>query len=189
MAPRNIMKGLNKKLNKPKGGKIVTGIAWYRSDQWADLRRVVSDPAELKSTYEEWQAVVKRSVPDLINAGMNPVKVPVDVTELVSWCRQRGKPVDADARAQYVVELLQQRGASSFEAITNKFKGRQSSAWSIEKHDFSVVDFKARKSTRRLIQSYADVQISKWRDKIPMAWTSNSSARSGTFSLLRWVAA
>lgn len=44
---------------------------------------------------------MKRTLPDLINAGVKLVKVPVDVTELVSWCRQRGKPIDGDARAEY----------------------------------------------------------------------------------------
>jgi hypothetical protein len=114
------MKRSKKKLNKPKGANIVTGIAWYSSDQWADLRRVVSDPAELEPTYEEWQGVIKRSVSDLIKAGLKLVKVPVDVTDLVTWCRQRGKPIDADARAQYVAEALRQRGASSFETVTTQ---------------------------------------------------------------------
>ena len=112
------MKRSKKKLNNPEGATIVIGIAWYSSDQWAELRRVASDPEELETTYEEWQAVIKRSVPDFIKAGNHVVKVPVDVTELVGWCRRRGKLIDADARAQYVVELLRQRGASSFQTIT-----------------------------------------------------------------------
>jgi len=112
------MKRSKRQLNIPKATKIVTGIAWYSSDQWADLRRVVSDPAELESTYDEWLGVIMRSVPDLINAGFNLVKVPVNVSDLVGWCRQRGKPIDADARAEYVVEELRRLGASSFETIT-----------------------------------------------------------------------
>jgi hypothetical protein len=114
------MKRSKKNRDKPKGANIVTGIAWYSSDQWADLRRVVSDPAELESTFEEWQAVVKRSVPALINAGITLVKVPVDVTALVNWCRQHRKPIDAHARAQYVAEALRQRDPSSFETISTE---------------------------------------------------------------------
>jgi len=107
------MRRSKKKLNKPEGANLVAGIAWYSSQQWADLIRAVSDPEELESTYEEWQAVIRRSVPDFIDKGMNLVKVPVDVAELISWCKQRSKRIDADAPAQYVVEKLNQRGASS----------------------------------------------------------------------------
>jgi len=112
------MKRSKKKLTNRKGANIVTGIAWYSSEQWAELRRVVSDPEEVEATYEDWQAVLQRTVPDFIKAGNKLVKVPVDVTELVSWCRQRGKRIDADARAQFVVEALRHSGASSFETIT-----------------------------------------------------------------------
>src|SRR5688572_20103925 len=121
------MRRSKKKLNKPEGANLrreasicVAGIAWYSNDQWADLRRVVSDPEELELTYEEWRVVIMRSVPDLIEMGMWLVKVPVDVAELVSWCKHRSMPIDADARAQYVLETLKQRGASSFERITTQ---------------------------------------------------------------------
>ena len=110
------MKTARNKL-KGKGSNIITGIAWYSPAQWADLRRVASDPEVIESTYEEWLAVIRRTVPDLIRTGMTLVKVPVDVFELVRWCEERGSRIDQDARAQYVVEALQQRGASSFETI------------------------------------------------------------------------
>ena len=97
---------------------IVTGIAWFLRDQWTELKSVVSDPEELEATYDEWETVIRDSVPDLIDRGVSLVKVPVDVNDLVSWCRKRRKSIDADARAQYVAELLQQRGASSFTSIT-----------------------------------------------------------------------
>jgi hypothetical protein len=106
--------------NNTENATVVTGIAWYSSEQWAELRRVASDPEELETTYEEWQAVIKRAVPDFIKAGYKLVKVPVDLTELADWCRRRGRLIDADARAQYVVETLRQRGASCFQTITTE---------------------------------------------------------------------
>jgi hypothetical protein len=78
------MKHSKHKLKKSIATDIVAGIAWYSRDQWADLRRVVSDPAVLEPTYEDLQDVVGRSVPDFINKGMKLVKVPVDVAELVN---------------------------------------------------------------------------------------------------------
>jgi len=99
---------------------IVSGIGWYSREQWAELRDVVSDPEELESTYDEWLDAVKAAVPDLIKVGGKLLKVPVDVSELVSWCRQRRKRINAAARAEYILEMMQERGASSFETITTQ---------------------------------------------------------------------
>jgi len=49
-AQGKIMKRSKKKLTNRKGANIVTGIAWYSSEQWAELRRVVSDPEEVEAT-------------------------------------------------------------------------------------------------------------------------------------------
>jgi hypothetical protein len=51
---------------------------------------------------------------------MKLVKVPVDVGELVNWCKHHGRVIDADARAQFVVEALRERGPSSFESLTTR---------------------------------------------------------------------
>ena len=34
------------------------------------------------------------------------MKVEVDVEELLEWCRQQGRPVDAAARAEFAAEKL-----------------------------------------------------------------------------------
>ena len=39
-------------------------------------------------------------------SGIALVKVPVDVSELTNWCRERNIPIDGKARAQYVVEVM-----------------------------------------------------------------------------------
>jgi hypothetical protein len=37
------------------------------------------------------------------------VKVPIDVEQLLQWCQQQGRTVDAHARAEYAAELLEQQ--------------------------------------------------------------------------------
>lgn len=78
------------------------GIGWYKKEQWDDLRRVSVDREILENTWEEWATVAERRMIDLMRLGSNVQKVPVDVDDLVLWCRAQYRPVDADARATYV---------------------------------------------------------------------------------------
>ena len=32
----------------------ITGLAWYRREQWPSLREKAADPEDLEETYEEW---------------------------------------------------------------------------------------------------------------------------------------
>ena len=80
----------------------VVGIGWYKKEQWDELRRVSVDRGTLEPTWEEWAAVAEQRMIDLMRLGTNVQKVPVDVGELVLWCRAQNRPVDGEARATYV---------------------------------------------------------------------------------------
>ncbi len=45
------------------------------------------------------------------HGGLRLVKVPVDVEELLNWCRVRNIPVDGEARSSVVTEKLRQHDA------------------------------------------------------------------------------
>ena len=42
------------------------------------------------------------SLGDLINSDFQPLKIPVDVHDMVRWCRRQGIALDGEARAAYV---------------------------------------------------------------------------------------
>ena len=92
---------------------VMSGIAWYREQQWSRLLEVAADSAELERTYDEWHAVAKQAALDCARAGVWTRKVEVDVDELVAWCRLQGRPVDAKARSVFVAEKLQKSGGDS----------------------------------------------------------------------------
>src|SRR5438034_8028509 len=100
---------LHKKKNRRKvtkrttGRKPVAGVAWYSSTQWQYLRQVAADPERLEQTYQEWLVVAERACREMESSGIAIVKVPLDVQELIDWCRERSLPIDGKARAQYVV--------------------------------------------------------------------------------------
>lgn len=117
-SPLDALRGvmLHKKKNRrtvtkrSKGRKPVAGVAWYSSTQWQQLREVAADPERLENTYQEWLAVADQAWKKIEASGIALVKVPVVVSELTDWCRERDIPIDGKARAQYVVEVIK-RGA------------------------------------------------------------------------------
>ena len=95
------------------GDKLVAGICWYSAEQWPRLREVAADRGELEETHEEWLAMMKRSLRSFREAGMPYQLVEIDVEELVSWCKRKGKPINGSSRSEYAAHLLQQRQESS----------------------------------------------------------------------------
>ncbi len=95
------------------GNNPVTGICWYSADQWARLREVASDRGELEETHEQWLAMMKRNLRSLREAGITYQLVDIDVEELVSWCKRKGRPINGSSRAEYATYLLQQRQEGS----------------------------------------------------------------------------
>jgi hypothetical protein len=85
---------------------LVTGIAWYRREQWPQLRAAAVDENELEKTYDEWLAVANRTLRDLKAHGIFARKVDVDVNELLAWCRRHTKFVDGNARSEFVADKL-----------------------------------------------------------------------------------
>ncbi len=97
--------------NKLKYSQTVAGIAWYRSEQWQRLREISKDANDLEDSYDAWLTEAER----VLGSGDLRIpfeKVDVDVEQLLAWCNENGRPVDAKARAEYVAELLRRRDLS-----------------------------------------------------------------------------
>ena len=108
----SVMSKTKKRLRKSSGMPVVVGVGWYSPSQWARLRQVSADPDQFEQTYMEWLTTYERTTRDLAAQGMSLREVPVDVGELEKWCHERNKPIDGDARAEYVLEVVQRRHAA-----------------------------------------------------------------------------
>jgi hypothetical protein len=85
----------------------VVGIGWYDAVQWAKLKQVAVDAAELDDTHEEWQRNAERTERELARGrGLVIRRVPIDVDALVAWCRERNKPVNGASRSAYAAEQV-----------------------------------------------------------------------------------
>jgi hypothetical protein len=85
---------------------IESGVAWYRRDQWEQLLSVSTDRSDLEDTYEEWVNYAQHGIQVLENQGVRLVKVDVDVDDLIRWCADGNREVDAEARADFVADKV-----------------------------------------------------------------------------------
>ena len=84
------------------------GIAWYRPDQWEQMRKLSDDAGRLEGTYEQWLSYAEAQFADLRSRGSRVQKVDVDLDELLTWCTFKRLPLNGESRAQYVAEKLRQ---------------------------------------------------------------------------------
>ena len=93
------------------GGKleVITGIGWYRREQWERLRELSADVERLEDTYDEWLSGAERLLKDLRSRGVAAARVDVDVEELSRWCAEQRRRVDSAARANFVAVKLRER--------------------------------------------------------------------------------
>jgi hypothetical protein len=88
-------------------GKV--GIAWYKRDQWQLLLNVSADRDDLEPTYAEWYKDAEKTLEKLRQAGLDVVKVNVQIEELLDWCIGQNVPVNANARSKYAADKLHQK--------------------------------------------------------------------------------
>ena len=93
--------------------KIVTGVAWYRPEQWERLREVSEDVDNLEETYDAWLKTAERMLSDGIPADVRVEKIDIDVEEVLAWCNVKGLAMNAESRSKYVAEKVRQKHEAS----------------------------------------------------------------------------
>jgi len=82
------------------------GFAWYTEKEWQALRRVSADKDNLDDSYAEWRAGAEEYLRALQASGLNVVKVPVQVSELVAWCKKEKRGIDSKARSEFAAQKV-----------------------------------------------------------------------------------
>ena len=88
---------------------VVIGLAWFDRRQWKRLTKVVEDRKELDDTYEQWQQSALDAVQTIEREGQRVEKVHIEIESLVSWCKEKGLPVNGKSRAEYVTQIMRRR--------------------------------------------------------------------------------
>ena len=86
-------------------GKLI-GIGFYRKDQWPLLLETADDADMMIKKYDKWLTGIERLIENMKTEGIEPVKVDIDVYELLAYCRQFNFKNNGETRSQFVAELL-----------------------------------------------------------------------------------
>jgi hypothetical protein len=88
------------------GKTLIMGVSWYRPEQWERLREIAEDKETFAIPYEaslvEWETQIQQ----LEAQGIRPVKVEVDVEELLTWCTTQGLAVTPETRTKFMMNAL-----------------------------------------------------------------------------------
>ena len=84
----------------------LVGIGFYREDQWPLLLGTADDADMMIEKYDKWLTGIERLIENMKTEGIEPVKVDIDVYELLAYCRQFNIKNNGETRSLFVAELL-----------------------------------------------------------------------------------
>jgi hypothetical protein len=97
------------------------GIAWYTPTTWRELRAIPE--AKVKMSYSQYVRKVEQMIEGFAAEGICGVKTPIDVGQMVTWCRRHGYDVDSKGRAAFGVALTMALEAGK-DVMTMPFEDR-----------------------------------------------------------------
>jgi hypothetical protein len=87
---------------------LVMGVTWYRPEQWHLLQEVVEDKENFDKTYEESRLDSENQMKQLESQGLRPVKVEVDVEEMLTWCSTQRLAITPETRTKFMMTKLRE---------------------------------------------------------------------------------
>ena len=93
---------------KKKNYETVFGVGYYRREQWPMLLGSADDRHALEGTYDEWILSFEKGLKNMRAVGIEPLKVDIDINELLVWCKAKGFKNTSEYRAEFIAELCRQ---------------------------------------------------------------------------------
>jgi hypothetical protein len=87
---------------------LVMGVSWHRPEQWDRLWEISEDKEHFEMTYEESLVDSENKIKQLEAQGYRPVKVEVNVEEMLTWCATQGVPVTPEYRTKFMMTKLRE---------------------------------------------------------------------------------
>ena len=87
---------------------LIMGVSWYRPEQWDRLREISEDKETFAIPCEASLVESEKKMQDLEAQGIRPIKVEVDVEELLTWCTTQGLAVTPETRTKFMMNTLRE---------------------------------------------------------------------------------
>ncbi len=83
----------------------IQAMVWYREEEWETLRKLFTDSHLLPATYKNWLQRAEEMVTKVEATGDIVVKVFIDPVTFPAWCKEKGREMDSNARADLAIEV------------------------------------------------------------------------------------
>ena len=84
-------------------------ISWYEKKDWTQLKSILTDADLLPERYEDWLSMAESAIKEMQNENIIVVKVTIDPVLFPTWCKERDKVPDAEARTLFAIETVQKQ--------------------------------------------------------------------------------
>lgn len=84
----------------------IIGIAWFKREDYAALKRLSSDGNTFAATYDDWLQSAEQLIEKFRTDGQAFQKVYIDPNTFPAWCATRGLEVNSQARIRFANETV-----------------------------------------------------------------------------------
>lgn len=77
---------------QPEGVPMVSGLIWYRAEDWEQLKADFEDSESMHSSWHEWREVAQHTVEKVRLKGVELLPVELSADEITQYCTKAGLP-------------------------------------------------------------------------------------------------
>ncbi len=89
----------------PEQAPTIQALVWYREKDWETLRNLFTDSHLLPVSYADWLQRAEEMVTKVEASGDVALKVYIDPETFPAWCKEKGREMDGNARADLAIEV------------------------------------------------------------------------------------
>ncbi len=90
-------------------GPTLQAMVWYKEEDWDTLMDLFPDRHLLPPSYADWLGRAEEMVKKLEGSGDVVMKVFIDPETFPAWCKEQGKEMNSEARAELAIQVAQQK--------------------------------------------------------------------------------
>ena len=91
----------------------IQAMVWYKEKDWDTLMELFPDSHLLPPSYKDWKSRAEEMKTQVEAGGDVVIKVYIDPETFPAWCKDQGKEMNSEARAELAIQVAQRQGFSA----------------------------------------------------------------------------
>ncbi len=87
----------------------IQAMVWYKEEDWDTLMTLFSDRHLLPRSFGDWLVRAEEMLKKVEGSGDVVMKVFIDPETFPAWCKEKGREMDSNARAELAIEVATQQ--------------------------------------------------------------------------------